>query len=288
MSTLSDHSEETAVDYVYVESRGAHGVHAHGSFDAFVGSQREIWVGSDGSGLIRETSGPVEFFDEAGKERWVAAGSPRLAHGPSLDLFAPGCLGRSRARLASLPSEPEALEAALTKRGPLTLHLVQNLLGEALVEPDLCRALYKVAARLPGVEVVSTVADQLGRPGRGLAVLKHGHRLELVFDDDTTGLLAYQRFLIDPAQTYAPVGTLVSWQAFLSRQLVDELPPGTPPTPGPPCSPPGGGRGTVIRPGFHISTGYVDDKLSLLDGLHAQGVITDDEYETAKSETSGG
>ena len=33
------------VDYVYVESRGAHGHHAVGTFEAFVGSHREIWIG---------------------------------------------------------------------------------------------------------------------------------------------------------------------------------------------------------------------------------------------------
>src|ERR1039458_5160079 len=84
-----------AVDYEYVQSCGAHGVHAHGQFDAFVGSQREIWIGSDGSGLIRETSGPASFFTEDGRARWEAADSRELTHGPSVDLFAPGCLHRA-------------------------------------------------------------------------------------------------------------------------------------------------------------------------------------------------
>jgi hypothetical protein len=60
------------VDYVYVESRGAHGHHAVGSFDALVGTHREIWIGSDCSGLIRETSGPVSFFTADGEARWRA------------------------------------------------------------------------------------------------------------------------------------------------------------------------------------------------------------------------
>ncbi len=37
-----------AVDYEYVLSRGAHTVHACALFDGLVGSEREIWVGSDG------------------------------------------------------------------------------------------------------------------------------------------------------------------------------------------------------------------------------------------------
>jgi hypothetical protein len=38
----------------------------------------------------------------------------------------------------------------------------------------------------------------------------------------------------------------------------------------------------VIRPGFHVSTGYVDDPRPQLAELRAQGVLTDAEYESAK------
>jgi hypothetical protein len=90
------------VDFEYTRSTGAHGHQHVGVFDAFVGSQREIWVGSDGSGLIRESSGPVSFFTGAGRARWDAAGSPALEHGSSIGLFAPGCLGGGRMRRAWL------------------------------------------------------------------------------------------------------------------------------------------------------------------------------------------
>ena len=96
------------VDFEYVRSRGAHGHHLVGSFDAFVGSEREIWVGSDASGLIRSNSGPVAFFTDAGRAQWEAAGSPTLEHGPSIDLFAPGCLGGSRMRRLASRGIPTA------------------------------------------------------------------------------------------------------------------------------------------------------------------------------------
>jgi hypothetical protein len=98
------------VDYVYVESRGAHGHHAVGRFDALVGSHREIWIGSDCSGLIRETSGPVSFFTAEGEARWRAAGSPDL-ESSGIDLFAPGCIGTHRWELADLPLDPSRLAA---------------------------------------------------------------------------------------------------------------------------------------------------------------------------------
>ncbi len=78
-------------NFEYIRSCGAHGHHAMGSFDAFVGSQREIWVSDDGSGLIREIAGPVSFFTDEGRAQWQAAGSPSLEYGPSIDLFAAGC-----------------------------------------------------------------------------------------------------------------------------------------------------------------------------------------------------
>jgi hypothetical protein len=269
------------VDYVYVESRGAHCHHAVGSFDALVGKHREIWIGSDGSGLIRETSGPVGFFTSEGEARWRAAGSPNL-EGSGIDLFAPGCLGLGRQELAKLPPDPARLGSELSRRGPLTLQRVYNLLGEALVEPELCRAVYELARRLDHMEELGETRDQLGRPGRGLARVEHGDRVEAIFDSDTSELISYQRFLADPSHGYAPAGTLVSWAAFIRRELVDSLPAGIPPVPGPPCSPPGGGRGTVIEPGFHLGTGYFDDLEPQLEGWLARGVITDAQYRAVK------
>src|ERR1700693_3558081 len=110
MPSMSHSSGDSdPVDYEYIASGGSHGHHAVGSLDAFVGSQREIWIGSDGSGLIRSTSGPVSFFTEEGRARWEAAGSPQLAHGPDIDLCAPGCLSGSRRRRAGLPRDPDGL-----------------------------------------------------------------------------------------------------------------------------------------------------------------------------------
>jgi putative oligomerization/nucleic acid binding protein len=270
------------VDYEYIQSSGAHGHHAVGVFDAFVGSQREIWIGSDGSGLIRETSGPASFFTEEGRGRWEAAGSPKLTHGPSIDLFAPGCLPGARASRARVSGHPGGLEAGLSARRSPTLHTVQELLGEAVVEPEFCRAVYEIARRMPDVEAIDRLSDQLGRAGHGLARTEHAHRVELIFSPDTSQLLAYQHFLAEP-QPFAPAGTLHSWSAFVARRIVVGLPPEIPPVPRLPCVPPGSGRGFVIRPGFHVGTGYVDDPLAQLVELRAQGVLTDAEYESAKA-----
>jgi hypothetical protein len=168
-----------------------------GSFDAFVGSQREIWVSDDGSGLIRESRGPVSFFSDEGRARWQAAGSPSLEYGSSIDLFAPGCLGGSRARRAGLRRDPDGLEAALIKYAT-DLHEVQELLGEGVVAADVSRAAYDAACRLEGVEVVDEVADQLGRIGTGLVEVCRGERVELIFTADRSELLGYRQVLVEP------------------------------------------------------------------------------------------
>jgi len=221
MSNANPSTGRSHVDYVYVRSQGAHGWHLVGRFEAFVGSAREIWIGSDGSGAIREASGPVSFFTSEGRARWEAAGSPELARGPVVEFYGPGELSD---RTRRLPSDPVALAATLAAGPPFTLKAAYHLLGETLVSAEFTRVVFDVAMAVEAVETLDVVADQLGRHGHGLAAIEHGERLELIFDEQTTTLLGHQRFLADPSHGYAPVGTLVSWQAYLDRRRLDTLP----------------------------------------------------------------
>lgn len=266
------------VDFEYTRSRGAHGVHALGQFDAFVGSDREIWIGSDFSGLIRESRGPTSFFTAHGPAQWQAAGAPLLEHEAGIDLFAPGCLGGSR-RLRTRTPKNLDLRSALNDR-LASLHDVQELLGEAVVTSDFVRESYEVARRLPGVEDVGALSDQVGRVGRGLASIEHRERVELVFAANLSELLGYQWFLAED-HSFAQAGTLHSWSAFLERKIVDRLPEGVPPIPRLPCETPGARRGFSIRRGFTIGTGYASDPAAQLAELRAQGVITDREHDEA-------
>lgn len=221
MSSADLPTDGSHVDYVYVRSQGAHGWHLVGRFEAFVGSAREIWIGSDGSGAIREASGPVSFFTDDGQARWEAAGSPELARGPVVEFYGPGELSD---RTRRLPSDPDALAAALAAGPPFTLKAAYHLLGETFVSAEFTRVVFDVAMAVEAVETLDVVTDQLGRRGHGLAAVEHGERLELIFDEPTTTLLGHQRFLADPSHGYAPVGTLVSWQAYLDRRRLDALP----------------------------------------------------------------
>jgi hypothetical protein len=216
------------LDYVMVESAGGHGVHSHGQYDVFRPVRRCIWVGSDGSGLIREIAGPYSFYTPEGKVRWEAAGSPALRDGLSEDVFGPGGLRGTASRLAAGRDDPATASALLKARPPRSLHDVSELLGETIMPADVRRAVYAIAGRLPGVELLTAASDQRGRPGHGFAALDaDGNRREIVFGDDGE-LLGYQLTLLNPNQDYAPPGTLISWTAYLARQWVKRLPPDAP------------------------------------------------------------
>jgi hypothetical protein len=214
-----------------VESRGGHGEHSYGQYDVFRPVHRWIWVGPDGSGLIREIAGPFSFYKPEGKARWEAAGSPALREGLSDDVFRPGGLRGTASRLAAGRDDPATALSVLKARPPRSLHDVGELLGETILPTDVRQAAYGIASQLPGVEILAAVTDQLGRPGHGLVELEEdGNRREIVFGDDYE-LLGYQVTLLNPNEDYAPPGTLISWTAYLARQWADRLPPDAPPIP---------------------------------------------------------
>jgi hypothetical protein len=80
-----------------------------GLMTTFVGSQREIWVGSDGSGLIREARGPVAFFTEAGMARREGNHQRRRISGGKV----PGARCLSPSLAAAMVDPPETALALL-------------------------------------------------------------------------------------------------------------------------------------------------------------------------------
>ena len=273
--------------YEHIVSRGAHGEIVNGVYERLREANREVWFGSDGSGLMTETWISSGFFTEEQRKAWPTAQhrAAREDPTPSMSLFAPGCLPGHGPMLSKLPVDTSALASKLEARRMLTLHGIGDLIGEALVPDLLLRRLYEIATQLPAAEVLATATDEIGRNGHGIARLEHGERVELIFDLDSFELLGSREVLVDPDADYARPGALVGWTSYLSRETVDSLPEGTPSGPGPPCSPSGGGRGTVIEPGFSLSTGYFTDLAPHLENWCADGVITTAQYDKLKDET---
>ena len=273
--------------YVHIVSRGAYGEIGDNIYERLREAHREVWFGSDGSGLMKSALIRSSFFTDEQRKRWdsVRHRVAREDRTTSVDLFAAGCLYGHGPLLSKLPTDPAALAAKLDSERRLTLRRIGELMGEAVVPNALGGALYQVASELPGAEVLATATDELRRNGHGIARDEHGERVELIFTRDSPELLGKRSVLVDPGANYAPLGAVVGWTSYLSREVVDSLPPGIPPIPEPPCRPPGSGRGTLIEPGFLLSTGYFTDIAAHLENWLTNGVITEAQYNALKEQS---
>jgi len=218
-------------NYEYIESRECYGEFQAESFDRMVERRREVWFGENGSGAIRSQRIRSIFFTDDQRQKWQA--SPhrgrRDSLTPTLDLFPAGQFFGPRRQLAKFLVDPDAIAARLDRSRSLSLHGIQQLIGEALVPEALRKTLFDVATSLPGARLDADAHDELGRPGLCVSAERRDCQEELVFDRDTLELLGYRSVLLDPDSGYAPAGATVGWSAYLSRQLVDEIPADSPP-----------------------------------------------------------
>jgi hypothetical protein len=230
-------------EFVYTKSQGANvdGVVLPGgrTYDVLVHTTREIWVGSDGSGRIRQVSEPAGFPTPGDRSLWEAAGSPSLSQlsaGETYDkTFGPGGLaapldidGLTRAQLLGMQGDPSSLASAIhhvaaQNPNPLgfeMLTIIGDLLTESAAPPQLRSSLYQVAATIPGVQLLGTVRDPAGRTG--IAVASDG-RLELIFDPATSVLLAKEQTPAQPVAvdgTPAPPRTVSDYTLYFQSSIV--------------------------------------------------------------------
>lgn len=203
---------------------------------------REFWVGADGSGRIRERSGKAEFLTPQDRRNWEDSGRPDLGEGQSSDerfkageLTAGSTVGTYDDLLA-LPTDPGRLydyfhkQADGHSRGTEVemFVLVSDVLRETPAPPALQAALYEVAARIPGVQLVGPTTDRTGRHGTGIAMVDgEGSRHELVFDPGTATPLGERETTIKPGQfapgMTVPAGTVISDSAELETGFVGSV-----------------------------------------------------------------
>jgi hypothetical protein len=244
--------------YLYVESRSEYPAFAGGTACETVAvDHRQIWIGTDGSGLIRDTTGPQRYSSPAAKAACLEADSQLhlRSGGTSNDWFAPQCLALGPTNnWDSLSSDPHVLLQQMRQLdgGPATpgedfVH-IGDFLRETDAPPAVRATLYQAAALIPGIELLGTVRDHNGRPGLGIAYPSQGpypqkgSSSELIFDPKTGKLSGEQ----GTGPTY--------WAVYLSQKVVNQL-PGTPPAPlKPPCTKGGAGYGHQV-PGGSVVNG---------------------------------
>jgi hypothetical protein len=200
---------------------------------ALVPHVREIWIAPDGSGRLLEESYEPMFLGPQDKVKWEEAGRPPLGGpGNSDESFGPG--GLYYQNFSEYSIDPDELYDQIRNRaeghGSSTdsemLVLVGDLLRETVAPPDLRAALFRVAARIPGVELVGEVTDPAGR--KGIAVARtsddsgYSERDELVFDPETSEMLAERQVLLERVDWLdAEPGTVIGYAVYLESGIVD-------------------------------------------------------------------
>ncbi|MFG2408140.1 CU044_5270 family protein [Streptomyces brevispora] len=136
---------------------------------------------------------------------------------------------RTYAALQALPTDPDALlkrlreDAAYSGSSDQWLFAyVGGLVGESILPPETGAALYRSAAKIPGVVALDKAQDGDGRPGVALARTdeKNHERKELVFDANTYDYLGLRAYLVQDT-VLGKKGTVTEMQAVLDRGDVD-------------------------------------------------------------------
>jgi hypothetical protein len=190
-------------------------------------SVRDVWLGGESS-LQRETDAKPTFPSARDRKAWITAGRPGLSP-----------VRTNQDRLPALhpldlPSDPDALYARLEADAAdhgAGLHAeIFVEVGDALAEvlepatPAQRAALYEVAARIPGVELVGPRTDPIGRRGMGFAMRSENDpiRTTLIIDPNTGRLLAQEQSALPDGAV--PAGTVLSTQTYLPAEIVDRIP----------------------------------------------------------------
>ncbi|MBB5121214.1 hypothetical protein AF335_02175 [Streptomyces eurocidicus] len=185
--------------------------------------KRQIWKSPDDrKGWLYE---PADSFGEK--------------NGESLDVGpARGSSRRhSYDRMRALPTDPDALLRKLYPEGGKAgdpeadwdaFKEAGDMLHEQLAPPETSAALYKAAAKIPGVTLVEKTTDARGRPGVAVAFVRGDSRFEWVFDSTTYAYLG-QREVLTKESDGMKAGSVIGQTSVVTRAVVDakkELPGG--------------------------------------------------------------
>ncbi|MEV5771227.1 CU044_5270 family protein [Streptomyces antimycoticus] len=166
-----------------------------------------------------------------GKQGWLDEPGYQPKGGITLDSNVKPSLGApSYDYLKTLPTDPDALLKKIYKEtkgqgnspDQQAFTTVGDLLNEELAPAKLNAALYRAAAKVPGVVVVEHAKDAAGREGIALAHVdrKSGDRTEWIFDPKTYTYLGSRAVQVKRAYGIKP-GTVINWTAVLERTVVD-------------------------------------------------------------------
>ncbi|WP_058041826.1 CU044_5270 family protein [Streptomyces roseifaciens] len=230
-----------AGQFVYVESKVAYASQsaAGGAVTMAPVHTRQVWLSADGSrpGLLREEGRPDAPLG-ADDTPVYALDGPGATPRPTTLHKGPSISDPTHQYVASLPTDPDALLKLIrdeTRGGSQdrdrdrdsdpdqrAFAAIGDLLAETWAPPKVSAALYKAAAKIPGVTVVRSAADAAERAGIAVARTAHGQQTQWVFDRSTYAFLG-ERTVLTEAGDAGPAGTVVGASAVLAKAAVDRV-----------------------------------------------------------------
>jgi hypothetical protein len=132
--------------------------------------------------------------------------------------------------LASLPRDPDQLYDRLRRDvtghgGDLNQEMftyATDALSTGLVPADLRAALYRVLAKVPGLEITEEVATLDGLTGTAYGMSAHGRRDDVIIDP-ATGDIIGERTIDQDGATGVPAGTVISYVTVSNPVVVDKI-----------------------------------------------------------------
>lgn len=210
--------------YRYTRSQGAVLLGGNGRYQVLIPFQRQIWIGSDGSGRLFEVRSDPVFFGTRDAREWQGqVGSERID-----EVY--GSQTLTYLDLDEVPRESTALRAFLVARADRGASLageifaqVRGYLLETAPPSDVALALKAILVDEPGIE-----ADPRGEGSIAVSVTMGSPgelRLTLILGVDGTLLREERTLLASVPSIDASPPVSLGYTDFLEAGVVERLPP---------------------------------------------------------------
>jgi len=207
--------------------------------DATQTIERQAWIGVDRPGLdVRRITRPITFLSATARQQWIRYGRPRQFPLGTLRMTIPPDHPSIQPyrELLALPSNVDALWRVLERHASYgssaqRRHEMFTEIGDLLryqpIPAKVRAALYLVAARIPGIQMLGLTHDGIGRPALAVALNDTFTRTrdELLFDPHTTVLLGENSVVVvKPTPIYhVKPGTVHTGTTYITSGIVERI-----------------------------------------------------------------
>lgn len=195
----------------------------------------QLWISANRTGVTKGRVISVKFPTAAARRLWKRLGRPPFAPPPGGAIsplgggrYLLGNIKLTRQQLLATSTDPHVLYAKLYAAGGSPAEVFAEI-GDALRDRPaparLRAALYRTLALVPGVRLVGSVTDSIGRRGTAVGFIHDGTEDELIFDPASSDMLAERTILVDgfAKRLGLRAGTVTSSTTYLQRAVSNNL-----------------------------------------------------------------